>query len=306
MSGARSVGWLGLAVALGLLLGLVAWAAVSPGAVSGSAVASPPPGPPSGGDCLLEDPWAADDGHGWVGPLPSMRVAACDGDRYGEVVTVGAGTDLDDMYDDGSWDQCWSAISSYLGLPYSTGSNPERYPVSNASPILIGPDVRQRAAGQRWSACVVALPPTGATDAAPTLDHSLRGSWKRDDDGALFALCLDDDETQEPISCGRPHGFEQVSYWDGDAGRPAADDLADCRLDAVDALGSTGALDQGALQVVVVHSAFDDDSGELLIGPGAQAAAGGFFVDCMLAPAQAERQLAGPLRGLGDDPVPLR
>lgn len=297
--------WIGVGIVAALLLVGVAVAAARPGATSGTAMAAPPAGPPAAGDCLLEDPWVLDESDLDRGPLPSLRVAACDGARYGEVVSVGAGTDLTDMWEDGTWDQCWGAIASYLGLPSATGSNPERYPVSNASPTLIGPDPRQRAAGQDWSACVVGLPPVGATDAAPTLDHSLRGSWQRDDVGALFAVCLVDDDTQEPVSCGRPHGFEQVSYWDGDPDRPAADDLADCRLDAVDALGSTDALDTGALQVVVVQSAFDD-SGELITGPAATAVAGGFYVDCLLAPAQAERQLTGPLRGLGDGPVPLR
>lgn len=297
--------WIGVGIVAVVLIAGVLLAAARPGAVPGTALAGPPPGPPAAGHCLLEDPWSLDESDLDRGPLPSLRVAACTGARYGEVVSVGAGTDLDDMWDDGTWDQCWSAISTYLGVPSATGSNPDRYPVSNASPTLIGPDERQRAAGQDWSACVVGVPPVGAEDAAPAVDHSLRGSWNRDDDGALFALCLADDETQEPVSCGRPHGFEQVSYWDGDPDRPAEDDLADCRRDAVDALGSADAIDGGRLQVIVVHSAFDD-SGELVTGPQAQAVADGFYTDCMLAPTQAGQKLTGPLRGLGDGPVPLR
>ena len=296
--------WIGVGIVAVMLIAGVLLAAARPGAVSGSAVAGPVAGPPAAGDCLLEDPWRLGEGDLDRGPLPSLQVKACEGARYGEVVSVGAGTDLDDMDDDGTWDQCWSAIFSYLGLPYSTGSEPERYPVSNASPTLIGPDARQRAAGQDWSACVVGVPPDGVTDAAPTVDHSLRGSWR--EHGAVFAVCLVDDRTQEPVSCGRPHGFEQISYWDGDADRSAADDVAACRLDSVDALGSTDALDDGALQVVVVHSAYDERSGELIIGPEARSADGTFYVDCMLAPVQADRQLTGPLRGLGDGPVPLR
>lgn len=297
--------WVGVGIVALVLLGAVGWAAAQPGAAPGSAVAAPPPGPPAAGDCLLEDPWLSDEAGRTRGPLPALRVAACDGARYGEVVTVGAGTDLSDMWDDGTWDQCWSAVVSYLGLPNSTGSNPDRYPTSSASPTLIGPDARQRAAGQDWSACVVGVPPAGETDAAPAVNDSLRGSWQRDE-GRLFALCLDDDETQEPVSCGRPHGFEQVSYWEGDPDRSADDDAADCRRDAIDALGATDGLDSGALQVVVVHSAYDDTSGELITGAPARAAAGGFTVDCMLAPAQAGRELVGPLRGVGDGPVPFR
>jgi hypothetical protein len=114
------------------------------------------------------------------------------------------------------------------------------------------------------------------------------------------------DETQEPVSCGRPHGFDQVSYRVGAADRFAEEELAACRLDAVDSLGSTDAIDSGAPQVVVIRSAFDERSGELITGPEARSADGTFYVDCMLAPAQADRKLTGPLRGLGHGSVPLR
>lgn len=160
--------WIGIGIVAVVLIAGVLLAAARPGAVSGFAVAGPVAGPPAAGDCLLEVPWTLDAADLDRGPLPALKVAPCDGARYGEVVSVGAGTDLDDMGDDGTWDQCWSAIAGYLGLPYSTGSNPDRYPVSNATPTLIGPDARQRAAGQDWSACVVGLPPDGVTDAAPT------------------------------------------------------------------------------------------------------------------------------------------
>ena len=302
MTGRRWAAVLGVVALLG---GVVVWSAARPGSITGTAVAGPAPGPPAAGDCLLEDPWLADEADRTSGPLPALRVAPCTGARYGEVVSVGAGSDLADMWDDGSWHQCWSAIDSYLGLPPTLGTNPDRRPMSSASPTLIGPDERQRSAGQDWSACVVGVPPDGVSDAAGRLNGSLRGSWNTAD-GARFALCLDDPSSQEPTSCGRPHAAEQVSYWTGNASRPAADDAADCRLDAIDALGSTDALDDGSLQVVVVDSTVDDDTGEVRTGADVRSAASGFYVDCLLMPAQAGRELDGPLRGLADGPVPLR
>lgn len=302
MTGAR---WAAVLGVLALLGAAVVWSAVRPGSIAGAPVAGPVPGPPAAGDCLLEDPWLADEADRTSGPLPVLKVAPCTGVRYGEVVSVGAATDLTDMWDDGSWNQCWNAIDTYLGLPPSLGANPDRYPTSSASPTLIGPDERQQAAGQDWSACVVGVPPDGVSDAAGQVDDSLRGSWNGVD-ALRFALCLDDPGTQEPVSCGRPHGAEQVSYWTGDRSRPAEDDAADCRLDAVDALGSTDALDDGSLRVLVVDSAVDEDTGEVITGGAARSAPSGFYVDCMLSPARAGRQLDGPLRGLGDGPVPLR
>lgn len=302
MTGLR---WAAVLGAVVLLSGAVVWTAVQPRAVAGNPVAGPVPGPPAAGDCLLEDPWLSDEADGTSGPLPALRVAACRGARYGEVVSVGAATDLDAMWEDGSWDQCWRAIDAYLGLPQVVGTNPDRYPISSASPTLIGPDERQQAAGQKWSACVVGVPPGGPSDAAGQVDGSLRGSW-HDAEGARFARCLDGPDSQEQVACGRPHGAEQVSYSIGDTGRSPEAEAADCRMDAVDALGSTDALDDGSLQVVVVNSILDEDTGEVLTGAAARSAGSGFYVDCMLTPAQAGRQLDGPLRGLGNGPVPLR
>uniref|UniRef100_UPI003B3AC733 hypothetical protein n=1 Tax=Nakamurella sp. TaxID=1869182 RepID=UPI003B3AC733 len=222
MTGLR---WAAVVGAVVLLGGAVVWTAARPGSITGTAVAGPPPGPPAAGDCLLEDPWLADEAGRTSGPLPALRVAPCTGTRYGEVVSVGAGTDLTEMWDDGSWQQCWNAIDSYLGLPPSLGSNPDRYPMSSASPTLIGPDERQQAAGQDWSACVVGMPPDGVSDAAGQLEGSLRGSWNTAD-GARFAMCLDDPGSQEPVSCGGPHGGGQGRDWSGEARRGAGDAAA--------------------------------------------------------------------------------
>lgn len=302
MTGLRWAAVLGVLVLLG---GAVLWTAARPGSITGTAVAGPPAGPPAAGDCLLEDPWLDDEADRTSGPLPALRVAPCTGARYGEVVSVGAATDLDAMWEDGSWDQCWRAIDAYLGLPQVVGTNPDRYPISSASPTLIGPDERQQAAGQDWSACVVGVPPGGPSDAAGQVHGSLRGSW-HEPEGARFARCLDGPDSQELVACGRPHGAEQVSYSIGDTGRSPEAEAADCRMDAVDALGSADALDDGSLKVVVVNSILDEDTGEFLTGADARSAASGFYVDCMLAPAQPGRELDGPLRGLADGPVPLR
>ena len=113
MTGLRWAAVLGVLV----LLGAVLWTAARPGSITGTAVAGPPAGPPAAGDCLLEDPWLDDEADRTSGPLPALRVAPCTGARYGEVVSVSAATDLDAMWEDGSWDQCWRAIDAYLGLP---------------------------------------------------------------------------------------------------------------------------------------------------------------------------------------------
>lgn len=277
-------------------------------AVPGQATAAPAPDRPEAGDCLLDDPLGLDDDEYFSadGPLPTLRTARCDGTRYGEVVSVGAGTGRQSSAGDVAEQRCWSAAHGYLGVPDPATTYLERVPVADVWSVVIGPDARQRAAGQDWSACVVHLPPTG-TYRAMTADHSLRGAWERPADGHLFSMCLDDESAQSPVPCEWTHAAEHVSYWSGDPGAPQESGLADCRADAIDALGSSVALDRGDLAVTVGYSRYaDSDEGELIIGPEAVTADGDYFVDCMLIAGQAGRQLIGPLRGLGDAPVPLR
>lgn len=296
------------AVALAVLV-VVLVVATGDRAVPGRAAVVPPPDPPQTGDCLLEDPLdlGDDDPLDTGDRLPALRTAACDGTRYGDVVAVGAATGRRSTSGDISDDRCWSAAHGYLGAPDPTTTFRQRIPVSDVWFVVIGPDERQRAAGQAWSACVVHLPPDGVSAAAMTTDHSLRGAWDRPTDSHLFSYCLDDPDTENPVPCVWTHGAEQVSYWDGDPTVSAESGLADCRTDAIEALGSPAALDRGELAVTLVTSRYaDPDGDELITGPEAVTADGDYFVDCMVVPGQPGRQLTGPLRGLGDGPAPLR
>ncbi len=296
------------AVALAVL-GVVLVVGTGDRAVPGRATALPAADPPQTGDCLLEDPLdlGDDDPLDTGDRLPALRTAACDGTRYGDVVAVGAATGRRSTSGDISDDRCWSAAHGYLGAPDPTTTFRQRIPVSDVWFVVIGPDERQRAAGQAWSACVVHLPPDGVSAAAMTTDHSLRGAWDRPTDSHLFSYCLDDPDTENPVPCVWTHGAEQVSYWDGDPTVSAESGLADCRTDAIEALGSPAALDRGELAVTLVTSRYaDPDGDELITGPEAVTADGDYFVDCMVVPGQPGRQLTGPLRGLGDGPAPLR
>lgn len=297
-----------IATSLGLVL-LVAAAVVlvtGTSGVAGEAVAAPVTDRPQAGDCLLDDPIDAAFGTSASSELPALRTETCSGARYGEVVSIGAGTDPDRSYDDGTQDQCWSAAYGYVGVPDPASGRLDRVPVADLWALLIGPDERQRAAGQDWSACVVHLAPSESDDGV-MVDHSLRGAWSRPDDAHLFSVCLVDGDSQEPISCGWRHGAEQISYAWGDPTQTPEALSAACRADAVEALGSPAALDRGDLAVSVVASRYaDDGDGELITGPEAVTSDGTYFVDCLLVPARPGQELVGPLRGLGEQPTPLR
>lgn len=298
---------MGGAILLGLVTLMVVVASVRGTMVSGRPVATPVPDPPEPGHCLLEDPFD-DDLFGYVlsddGELPAWRTGPCSGARYGEVVTIGAGVDLETSFQDGSWDRCWQDAYGYLGLPDPVPGNDHRVPDVNVLTALIGPDPRQRAAGQDWAACVV-QPATSGSGAGMTLEHSWRDAWSRTEDRRLLALCLGDDRLLYPVDCRERHRAEQISSWSGDPAGINEPVVDACRQDAVDALGSPAALDRGDLSVLALPTRWSDGTGEQITGPEAVSAVEPYVVLCLLVPANPARVLVGPLRELGDAPVPL-
>ena len=273
----------------------------------GSATPAEPAPPPQVGDCLLEEPFgsAVMGGFGGAEPLAALRLAGCDGPRFGEVVSVGAGTDRASAQRDGALDRCFAAGASYLGLPDLWAGSGEPTPATRAWPVLVGPDAQQRAAGQDWSACVIGPPPQGGGPGAGQIDHSLRDAWATPADRTPFALCLTDPDRQIPVGCSSGHRFEELAYWPGDPGRSADAVLADCRAAVVQAIGSATHLDSGELAVQVVNSTYDEDAERVVTGEAAVADPDGYVVDCLVAAADGGT-LTGPLRGLGDQPVPRR
>lgn len=301
---ARFGPWLGGAILLGLVALMVVVASVRGTLVAGRAVAPPVPARPEPGHCLLENPvdggfteYVVDEDDA----LPAWRTAPCEGARFGEVVAVGAGVGLDASFQDGSWERCWNDASGYLGLPDPAGVDGHRSTDVNVMAALTGPNERQRAAGQNWAACVVQVAPYGDV----TLEHSLRDAWSRSADRRLMALCVDDRRQLFPVDCREGHGAEQISSWPGDPAGFGQSDADACRHDAVVALGSPAALDGGDLTALAVPTRWDDRTGLQIDGPDAVSATEPYAVSCLLEPADPARTLVGPLRDLGDAPVPL-
>ncbi|WP_420120046.1 hypothetical protein [Nakamurella sp.] len=276
-------------------------------ASSAPAAGAEPAPPPQVGDCLLDEPFgsAVMGGFGADDPLAALRLASCDGPRFGEVVSVGAGTDRLSAQQDGSLERCFDAGYTYLGMPDPRAADGGPTAASRAWPVLVGPDARQRAAGQDWSACVIGPPPQGGGPGSGQVDRALRDVWATPADRIFFALCLDDPDRQVPVGCRSGHRFEELAYWPGDPGRAADAVLADCRAVAADAIGSPAHLDSGALTVQVVNSTYDDVAEQVVTGDAAVADPDGYIVDCLVSAGDGG-PLTGPLRGLGDQPVPRR
>jgi hypothetical protein len=312
---------IGLAVVAVTFLVFVVVGAVRGRVVRGEPVAQPVASPPAVGDCVLGNPHELDVGlYNWAPALPSVETGPCSGSRYGEVVLVfgdfvAAKATLYPA--ENPYDKCIRGGDEYLAvparLPFDGGftvqppvSDPVFAPAANVFVAFFGPDARQRAAGQAWAACVIYLP-TAVDGRTPLMiDHPLQGAWLRIPDNQLFALCIDDIAEPVAADCHVPHRFELIGMaWGTTQATPEFIDAA-CRSTAIEALGSSAALDSGALTAQVVAVRPDpENEGALIVGPGAVSSVSTYLDDCLLTTTDTARRLTGSLRGLGDAPVPM-
>lgn len=168
---------------VGLLLIVVVLLAVAvvPGVgyrmVAGTPVASPVPGPPVVGDCVLEpvDPYWDDPavaglaGSAATYAYPRLATAPCRGSRYGEVtsVTLTPAAPMISVSSDGTFvndpnvETCAPSASRYIGLAI-TGTQRAPllggwYPSQIVEAAAITASIQQAAAGQHWLACIIYL-----------------------------------------------------------------------------------------------------------------------------------------------------
>jgi hypothetical protein len=221
------------------------------------------------------------------------------------VVGVDAGYRPSIQIPQGAFEKCFERAYGYLGIGDPPPPGLPAGPAAQIWMLLVGPDERQRAAGQDWSACLVHLPISIDAAAPTTVDHSLQGAWQRPADSRLFAVCMDDPDTLFIGNCGWPHRFELVSFGAGD--RTAAPESVQeaCRQEAIAMLGSPAAFDRGDLTIQVIPARPDPTDGTLITGPAAITGDDDYFTHCLITPTDPGRQLAAALRDLRDAPVPL-
>ncbi len=297
----------GIAVLAGLLLLLGVLVGVRGRVVPGDPVAAPVTAPPRVGDCVTGNQHTLPgNGQAFIAPLRSLPIGSCAGPRFGEVVEVGAGYRPSIQIPQGAFEECLEQAYRYLGINAAPRPGLPAGPAAQVWPLLVGPDERQRAAGQDWSACLVYLPISIDVAAPTTVDYSLQGAWQRPTDSRLFAVCMDDPDILFIGNCGSPHRFELVGFGAGD--RTAAPESVQqaCRRDAIAMLGSPAAFDRGDLTIQVIPARPDPTGGWVLItGPAAITGDDAYFTHCLITPTDPTRRLAAALRGLRDAPVPF-
>lgn len=174
--------------------------------VTGDGVAVPPLGPPSPGQCLLQQ---AAEGIQFDPPkdglvlVPPLAIGECDGIRYGEVFLVEDSVQSQQMMAD--FASLCSGGLEYMGL--DPGAPQDQWqPTLFARTTAAGPDPRQITSGQRWVACVV-MPAVGVS-----YEGSLRGSISDGQVPKGFGTCLSGPTLMEGKECDAPHQVELFAY----------------------------------------------------------------------------------------------
>ncbi len=278
--------------------------------IAGRAEAAAVTTPPAIGACVLGDPRHSSAG---AGEIPALRYGGCGGPHYGEVVQVFADSStfprvLLDQIGAPDASTCDPAISSYLAtdqvMPrndrgdYRSVSFGTWRPLGIGSVGLIGPSSLQRAAGQRWIACVT------EGNGSPAVVGTVRDAFAGGRVPNSYAVCADDLAPGSAISCSGPHRVELFASTGLVYGLPTLAELNSSCNDFIRYLTGRKDLSAGGrlqVRVAPVYYGLIDAQNS---GP---------FSSVQTQPAQAfcgvaatgSSTLTSTLFGVGDGPLPL-
>ena len=244
----RLVGWgtgyLGLAratvidrrrvglVVIGLAVLLVAVVAgLRPQLVTGAAQSTPIQRPPGVGDCVVNPlpapklgvvaPVTADSG-GTVPVYPAQQIQPCTGARYGEITaviaapkpTVVTGDDADGRFlNDPNESNCFVAAQQYLGMTTPPTQTFWQGRILQFSVALSRPSPRQQAAGQRWAACIVTLPPPDPASPPSRYGNSIRNAVHTGRYRDQLGSCIPNFDWDGGLAmCSQPHVLELMGW----------------------------------------------------------------------------------------------
>lgn len=289
--------------------------------VAGSAGAAPVPAAPAVGDCLLATAESAAhriDDNGLRSPQRSFGACekgAADLGASGPLVVGEVAAVLTDR-SGRPHDECAEPVGHYIGfdgLP-SRSSGDLWHPAGGTTVVVVNPDGRQWADGQRWQACVL-LPPLFTDDgvidplrAASTGFRSTRGAWVDPGYRDRLGDCLDVfagpiAQLAASVFCGTGHDQERlgVATWERDA--PQAAYLRQtCAELAAAQLGTADPTRGGVLTTEVILA--EAEGNRARVEDDDTLAAGG-QADCVIRPVDAGQRLTATLLGQGDAPLPL-
>ena len=272
---------------------------------AGIAQPVPPQPRPGVGDCLDLVP-SSRSALDYMPPLRAGRAGACDDQNLGEIVFVADNVSSFPRTTENTLSRpevlaCEPLVRRYLGWPDSgraeldpPGTDVPWRPWSVVSSGLIGPNLQQYFAGQRWVACV-AYP-----QVAP-FSGSLAGSVRTGRAANAFATCLSEpgDAVQPVGPCTRAHQTELFGWV---RTSQSQDGLQDACRSLVERL--TAMPDPTAGGLLTVRVAVLTQAGAMAPGDSTTGSADDRR-SCMVS-ADGDRRLTGTLVGLGNQPLPLR
>jgi hypothetical protein len=310
--------WGGLLIIMLVVVAAIAIPSAGGRQVSGTARPAPIPGPPAVGACLARP--ETDDAlqspnldyrpqtFGPCGKRVFGEVAAVIGDHRSHEPaqpTMQTPDDGSTLTDDPNQLPCLDASNRYLGLTVGEDHMPmivsDWRPSSLMSVSLSGPNLTQRAAGQRWVACTVSLHDWDGN--AASYQGTLEGAFALGTLPPALALCLDTANlaSAEPESCDKPHHVEVFGV--ADTARPGLTQRAldgSCLALAERMTGMSDPSAQGQLQVraATVHG----ETGTPVVGLGTATDESGYAA-CMAVTPETH-QLQRTLLALRNKPLP--
>ena len=291
-----------------LAAGLVLHGVARP-AVTGTPVAAVVPAPPVPGDCVVALSPAPDGDSDAAVDYPYATFGRCGGPIVGEVMAVDR-ADHPPVTTAEEYQQA-SSLCELAEVPYVGWIGPVD-PTTIARPgigwvsqvtvesLSIAPTPLQRAAGQRWTACVGAT--RDRTTYTGTIAHALAVGTLPPQFGTCWRALVSSTEQQvtEPeVPCAQPHSVEILALTQiTDPTTTPAQVAASCRGMASRSLRTTDPTVGGRLQVTAY--AMDGSS----VMPVTQGSMLSGFTGC-IASVPAPFRLQGTVIGLGDKPLPL-
>jgi hypothetical protein len=309
--------WGGLIIITLVLVVAIAVPAAGGKQISGTAQSAPIPGPPAVAECLeAPETDAAQQSPG--ASYRPLTVGPCGKRVYGEVTAVIADRrsnrpqpdiqppdDGSTVTDDPNELPCFDATNRYLGLTVGADHIPMILsywrPSGLASFSLSGPSLRQRAAGQRWVACVVSTHDWNRR--AASYQGTLKNAFALGTVPAAVAVCLDtaDLSSAEPASCDKPHYVEVFGV--ADTARPGLTQRSlddSCLRLAARLTGMSDPTAHG--QIRVRAAAMHGDTGTPVTGLGSPTDDNGYAACMAVTPTT--HQLQHTLLALRNKPVP--
>ncbi len=287
--------------------------------VPGDPSATQVPAPPALGSCLLEPvSYEVLQLANGMNSLHPAVLGSCAGPHYGEVIELKADFPLLEWnpanpypgMTDKQRDVLFSCDSgpSYLGLPSGTDGEVAGWtPVVSMQTALLAGDARQRAAGQRWAACVLLGTGDAGIDATirDTYTGTLKNAFLAGTTPDSFGKCALGSLTQSaPTPCRDPHTHQLLGIKHFPPGQhPAASIQADCHRLAAQLTRMPDPSAGGRLRLLGELTRWDSQG--YTIAPGQPHEPDETLeASCSVVTAGTAR-LTGSLLGIGARPLPI-